>query len=455
MRSTSFFCTLLTVLFFIASGVSVGLGNQSGEDPVRIVQVAAQGGLARAGAVNDSIAAAAMKSYRAGIARFNSGRDSLLRATRDSLDRFRRDSLRIYFETASPQLQRLHESGMQMLEAWYKAHTIELSANRDAVLERVRAADANGRRTAAVGFAALADSLSDAFRDSAERIGDEMISDLSEAVSGSIDDGHDYARDLLDERAEEIADSVSTEEERASHFVVGLSYTNRATYRGRDGGVDERAYSPSIAYYHRSGLNFAVSASYLPASAQPWDQSALTVGYDFDAGDLVSGGLSYSHFWFRDSSLLSRSVLDQSVSASLLFSLSRAMLGVSAGLDFGNKSEYNFGSFVMAPLRLSRDGAKLELILEPGASIAWGQQNSDVLARRKLKLKIKQLARARQAVSSVFGVMSYDLSIPVSIRIGPCSARPALNYTIPTNVLDGSTSEPYGGFSLDLSVTFR
>jgi hypothetical protein len=447
-------CVLLVVLFMSFLWMARGEAQQTGSpgEAAAIVGRSAAKAIANAGHLHDSLSAVTANAYRNGIRRFASFGDSLQMASADSLDRPRRDSLRLFFGDASRKLAHLNESSLDYLKALRDVHARELAALRDTVLERLRKPVADRRNLDPQVFVEIADSLSYDFRDTVVAATEDATGDIMDAIVESIEDARDYARDLLDDRADEIADSIAAEKENASHFMLETSYTTRETYLGRDGGVAQQAFSPSVAYYHRSGFNLTLGVTNLPGGAAGWDQASFAAGYDFDIGEVLTGAMSYSHYWFRSNSKLPRSVLDQNIGASLLASLPHLVLGLSAGLDFGNKSEFNAGLLGSVPFRLTREAAKVEVSLDPEAAVSWGQQNSEVVARRRQKVKGQQILRTVRTSSSVFSVMSYELSLPLSVTSGGFSVQPSVDYTLPANVLDGSTSDPYAGFSLVVSL---
>jgi hypothetical protein len=219
--------------------------------------------------------------------------------------------------------------------------------------------------------------------------------------------------------------------------------------------VKERAFTPSLAYHDRSGLYAAVGGMYLKNGEGGWDQKTLTAGYEFEVGGVLGGGASYSHFWFQDSSTLSRSVLSQNITLSLYVSAGTIVLGGTAGLDFGDESELNLSATTTFNVHLTPDESVVSVTLSPGLAVSWGQQNGDLLALRKLKVKGKKSSTLRETSSTVFGVMSYDVSVPCAVEIGIVMIQPSVTYTIPTNVLDGSDSEPYGSINLEVALTVK
>lgn len=67
---------------------------------------------------------------------------------------------------------------------------------------------------------------------------------------------------------------------------------------------------PGIAYFHKSGLNISACAyNLLVPQANGWFEYDITPGYDFDKGDAVSFGFSYTLYLFNHSFPLEQSPL--------------------------------------------------------------------------------------------------------------------------------------------------
>lgn len=93
-----------------------------------------------------------------------------------------------------------------------------------------------------------------------------------------------------------------------SDVVIGLGYGNNLaydkkinTYTAQD-LILKPYLSPSLTYYHKSGLNAGVSTYYLfKANDQPWFEWDLSAGYDYTKSRRFLAGITYTKYLFTRS----------------------------------------------------------------------------------------------------------------------------------------------------------
>jgi hypothetical protein len=52
-------------------------------------------------------------------------------------------------------------------------------------------------------------------------------------------------------------------------------------------------------------------------------------------------------------------------------------------------------------------------------------------------------------------VLDYEFNLPLIYSLGPYTFRVAYAFIVPLNILDGSTSTPFGVLSVEASMTIR
>jgi len=104
--------------------------------------------------------------------------------------------------------------------------------------------------------------------------------------------------------------------------------------------------------------------------------------------------------------------------------------------------------------------------IEPSLTISWGEQNGDLVAQRLAKIlksqgkgKLAGNGAAQQSVltstrknASVFSIMSYEICLPLNIKIGRLLLTPSAAGIFPVNVIDGSRSVPYLNVGLTATI---
>lgn len=102
-------------------------------------------------------------------------------------------------------------------------------------------------------------------------------------------------------------DSLLQKQEK-SEVLVGIGYGNNPAYGAKTADYDKpivmkNFISPSIAYYHKSGFSGSLSAYHLlNAEKNPWFEWDLSASYDYTKSKHFLTGISYTRYFFADSS---------------------------------------------------------------------------------------------------------------------------------------------------------
>lgn len=98
------------------------------------------------------------------------------------------------------------------------------------------------------------------------------------------------------------------QKQQKSELVAGIGYGNNPAYGSKVADFErpivlKTFVSPSLSYYHKSGLYAGVSAYYLFNSInKPWFEWDFTAGYDYTKNRNFLTGVSYTKYIFADSS---------------------------------------------------------------------------------------------------------------------------------------------------------
>jgi hypothetical protein len=102
-------------------------------------------------------------------------------------------------------------------------------------------------------------------------------------------------------------DSMLQKQEK-NEVVVGVGYGNNPAYGAKTADFErpivmKNFFSPSIAYYHKSGFSGSFSGYYLFNSEKnPWFEWDLSASYDYTKNKRFLTGISYTRYFFADSS---------------------------------------------------------------------------------------------------------------------------------------------------------
>lgn len=316
--------------------------------------------------------------------------------------------------------------------------------------------DAAGRR-----FESEADSLSGVCVDSMAAVVDAWGGALDDSVVAFTDSVEHVIEDLRS-RSEEARDARPR-----PRLVAGGDFQTHSNYRARDNGVIESAFGPSLTYHNPTGLFAGGAIGWVSRPTPGPDDGSLTAGYEFDLSTEFDGSVSYTHFWYSDSSTSPRAATNQSIEGMFTLNLEAVSLLGTVSYDFGGGTG---GAEFTTSLDVSRDimvpGRTLggELLLSPTLSATWGDQDERLLERRLQRLKKKTVIVRSVKPSDIFGIMAYEFSFPAELRLGMFSIEPALEYIIPADVLDSgrtvlnkdpSTAAAFGSVSLTVTMTFE
>lgn len=102
-------------------------------------------------------------------------------------------------------------------------------------------------------------------------------------------------------------DSLLQKQEK-NEVVVGIGYGNNPAYGAKTADFDrpivmKNFFSPSVAYYHKSGFSGSLSSYYLfNAEKNPWFEWDFSASYDYTKNRNFLTGISYTRYFFADSS---------------------------------------------------------------------------------------------------------------------------------------------------------
>ena len=236
-------------------------------------------------------------------------------------------------------------------------------------------------------------SIHDEYLDGADSLAEilhQSLEDLTETIGDSLD----VFRDRLADASSDMIDRQRDENEytaaHSSRFIATGSYTSDVVYRGRDGGVKQYALSPELAYKDHSGLFVDGSAAWLGNSLNGWDQRDISGGYEFELGTHFAGALSYTHYWFADSSRLEKADLKNSIDAELSLLTNPVNIYISPSLAFTTASEFTTEFSLSHEFDVDRFLRRADLSIEPTVTAIVGEQNASLTQKRLKRAAVKK-----------------------------------------------------------------
>jgi len=386
-------------------------------------------------------------------------RDSVYAEVKDSINSVRLDSLNKMSSSLKSKIYNLHTSIKIILNSSFGIFESSVNENKKIYTQCTDCEDKEDYFDTIEEYGDVLDSISGEYQDNISGISDSLQNIISDSVYKYMEDIYSYSQDLFENQIEE--DDVKTagnetennwDEGINSKISLEANYYNHVTYRGRDNGIYENAFSPAVTFEHSSGLGISAAFYFANKNKKSIDEIDLTGYFTYDFTENMHGLISLTHYFFNDSSTNAKSVLKNSLTTDFNFEYPYIDITTSLNLDFaGSLSEFSLFLIATSPIPLSQNFINGNLDIEPTLTAIYGQQK-DVFLNKLPKGKGKGL-NAPKAINT-FGIMDYELSIPVVYTSKYLSIKPYFTYIIPFNVLDNSPRDPFFTFTIELSVPF-
>lgn len=289
---------------------------------------------------------------------------------------------------------------------------------------------------------------------------------------------------------EKQLDSLLKKRER-SELILGIGYGNSPAY-----GKKTQTYetpivmkpflSPTVSYFHKTGLYASASSYYLfEAIGKPWFEWDLSVGYDYSKNRKFLTGISYTRYIFTDSVDIPVTPINNELFAYFYYRDWWLQPGISLDLGWGSAEEkvaggrlsrnisgkdFNIVTAVRHPFIfidvLKHDDA---ILLTPSVGLTMGTANyysnlkSFQYISRSPKLHWEwsdaappegdaRAAFLSRKTATGFEMRAIDLTVNASYMIGNFTISPS--YTI-FKPFQGDEKQLTGYFTARLGYTFR
>jgi hypothetical protein len=398
----------------------------------------------------DSLISLSALSAQRSATELDTLRDVLIASARDSLDSSRKDTLLFAARSFQQQLLTTHDTTQRVVSSLLSLFTEHVGKAKKVFSTCDGCEEPGDFNDRFEQFKDLADSLRDDYRDRAAEVGD----DRKEQMDERFEVYHDSLIDLRENLIENRLSLIDYQRYSATRLTASTTYSSRSIYRGRDNGLPQQMIAPAIALYHSLGFSAEVSTYWLDQTPKKWDDIAVTAGFEFTIGSVFGGNISYSHFWFSDSSRSSQSVFRNAFGAGLSLNLPVVSLSLDADLATGTASEFTLTAGAThefeIPLSLYNT-----ILFDPAVTAIIGEQNSSLTTLRTKGAKGKKVVGIQTQTSNTFGILDYEISLPCTIILGPLALSPSVTYVVPMNVIDESASSPFFVIGIGASVTIR
>jgi hypothetical protein len=276
---------------------------------------------------------------------------------------------------------------------------------------------------------------------------DNDSTEVDEDTSGN------YAQSLLDDQNDENDRLDSIRENYYSYGLFGkIGYTSDMQYRGYQGAVAQSAFIPGLFFNHPLGFKVLLNVYSIKGSTVPWGELEVGALYTRTFYENFSIGLSLTHYTFYDTSEISQQGIDGIAGLNLSYDFSLFNAGTSFNISFGDQTDYSISFDLSKRIDIAKS-PNLQCCLEPGFSGVYGTEsllNERIIMKNNPK-KI-MVNKVLTTANNVLSVLSYQLSVPLTVELGRFIITPQYDYIIPLNQPPFTDSIAFGFFTINVSV---
>jgi outer membrane scaffolding protein for murein synthesis (MipA/OmpV family) len=254
----------------------------------------------------------------------------------------------------------------------------------------------------------------------------------------------------------------STEEKGSSNFKIGVSYLSDNVYMGRKDSAKIPYLTPTIGYYHKSGLFFTASASYL-STEKRIDAYTLDAGYSFSSRKW-EGEISAEKSIYSDQSYSVKSEVLGSASASIAYDANWIKPSFNGSLSFGNTIDYAASLGMEHTFFALNDNMDITPSLMANASTenyydSYYHKRKYAKTRKGKTVPFDITANTLGAAN--FKILDYEASLPINYTVKgftfnftPTAAMPVNPNSVMITVKSGQGSGQSRTFVENIGTTF-
>ncbi len=250
---------------------------------------------------------------------------------------------------------------------------------------------------------------------------------------------------------------------KKSGLVISLNYLSNSVFMGRADSIRTAAISPVIKYMFSSGIYFSGGLELIPGRKKnKLDGGDLTLGYDFNITDDLSGGISYSKLFYSATSTQVSSAVSSTFSGNLTYNIGDIIIP-TLNADY-NINKQGIAGDIFLNLGVSHDftfGANDELSISPTIEANTGTQNfyDGYIVYRKLKNAQKTavetaIIQSYTAELSQYRLLDYEFSLPIEYSSGNFTLKATPIYAVAQNEFKSAAVVKALGLSSQTSVFY-
>ena len=178
------------------------------------------------------------------------------------------------------------------------------------------------------------------------------------------------AQQVLPTDTTNSTDSIATE---ISTLHIGVAFSSQALSSGRNFGVSQYVISPSVVYYHKSGIHAGIAGNRLSDAVPAYNLTTLSAGYANSITQSWSYGFDYARNIFNPDTA---GLIQNALTASLSFLPKYVNASLQYSYLFGDEKAHRLVAGVNA--HLFKDSVKRiidNISFTPGVLVTFGTAN--------------------------------------------------------------------------------
>jgi len=262
-------------------------------------------------------------------------------------------------------------------------------------------------------------------------------------------------------------DTTKKSSDKKDSFKIGINYISNNVFMGRADSVTTASIIPEIKYQLKSGIYFSASLDIIPGRKKnKVDGGDLSLGYNFDITDDLSGGISYSKPFYSSTSTQVSSSVSSIFNANLTYDIGD-IISPTISADY-NLNKQGVTGDIFLNIGITHDfiaegvfGNKDILLISPTVEANSGTQNfyDGYIVYRKLKNAKRDAAETKLIAAytselSQYRLLDYELSLPIEYKAGMFILEFTPTYAIPENQFQSAAIVKALGLSSQTSVFY-
>lgn len=224
--------------------------------------------------------------------------------------------------------------------------------------------------------------------------------------------------------------------EDRSQLAVRIGYNSNVLSLGRTLGIEQFGLSPSVSFYHKSGLFADVTGFWSKDFEPSYYLTVVSAGYmhTFSKYFAVTG--NYDRYFYNTDIPDQYIDFENTIGITPYFDYKFLSLRIDYSYYFGEQTAHRIMPALGVNL-IKRNFLKIEkIMLAPVAYVLFGNETSIITNTTTTELIEKE----------VFGVMNYAFSVPLYVRHKNWSFQVGYTYSIPKKLTNELYVPPKSGY---------